>query len=223
MPGTTGDAGLPGAWCSLDAVHPCKLRKLGRSPLGLSPSSSSQDNTTLERTPQPHETDVPITLEDSEITSCPSNSTLQRVVNETITETAAGRSSPSSSLCITQQIANAGAHKAADELHLCESPPIICDSVVEKGDPSPNSPCFTQQMAAAEVHEAEQLNSHFLDPDPIVEDVDPLDEEFYTACKLMSECRAAVDEHLPNLKCERIRNDGGVQWRSGGEGTLAAA
>eukprot|EP00854_Cymbomonas_tetramitiformis_P027144 gene27144-biopygen28134 len=54
------------------------------------------------------------------------------------------------------------------------------------------------------------------------EDVDPLDEEFYAACKLISECRTTLDEHLPNLKCESIRTDGGVQWRSGGEGTLAA-
>ncbi|KAK3249465.1 hypothetical protein CYMTET_41104 [Cymbomonas tetramitiformis] len=48
------------------------------------------------------------------------------------------------------------------------------------------------------------------------EDVDPLDEEFYAACKLISECRTTLDEHLPNLKCESIRTDGGVQWRSGG-------
>ncbi|KAK3289460.1 hypothetical protein CYMTET_3115 [Cymbomonas tetramitiformis] len=35
-------------------------------------------------------------------------------------------------------------------------------------DPDPSSLCFTQQMAAAEAQEAEQLNSHSLDPDPVV-------------------------------------------------------
>ncbi|KAK3262704.1 hypothetical protein CYMTET_28453 [Cymbomonas tetramitiformis] len=42
-------------------------------------------------------------------------------------------------------------------------------SVVKQEDSSPSSLCFTQQMAAAEVQEAEQLISHSLDPaDPIV-------------------------------------------------------
>ncbi|KAK3253904.1 hypothetical protein CYMTET_36867 [Cymbomonas tetramitiformis] len=34
IPGTAGDVGLPGAWCSLHAVHQYKMRKLGPSPLG---------------------------------------------------------------------------------------------------------------------------------------------------------------------------------------------
>ncbi|KAK3278621.1 hypothetical protein CYMTET_13461 [Cymbomonas tetramitiformis] len=134
IPGTTGDVGLPGAWCSLHAVHQYKLRKLELNPLGLSPSSSSQDGTTLKKTSLPRETDVPIALEDSEITSCPSNSTQQMVMNEIITEAAAEESSPSSSFFFTQQMAIAGAHEAGDELHPCESPPIIGDSAMEKGD-----------------------------------------------------------------------------------------
>ncbi|KAK3235220.1 hypothetical protein CYMTET_54547 [Cymbomonas tetramitiformis] len=56
------------------------------------------------------------------------------------------------------------------------------------------------------------------------EDIDLLDEEFYAACRQTAkECRDASDNLLPNLKCKSIRTDGGVQWKTDIEGTLAAA
>ncbi|KAK3250752.1 hypothetical protein CYMTET_39877 [Cymbomonas tetramitiformis] len=64
---------------------------------------------------------------------------------------------------------------------------------------------------------AEDLRSH------PVEDVDPQDEEFYAACKQATECPTTPSELLPDLESQCVRTDGGVQWRAGNRGTLAAA
>ncbi|KAK3264123.1 hypothetical protein CYMTET_27113 [Cymbomonas tetramitiformis] len=55
IPGTAGDVGLPGAWCSLYAVHQYKMRKLGPSPLGASPPSSPLVEPTTETTSSHHD------------------------------------------------------------------------------------------------------------------------------------------------------------------------
>ncbi|KAK3243150.1 hypothetical protein CYMTET_47183 [Cymbomonas tetramitiformis] len=305
IPGTAGDVGLPGAWCSLHAVHQYKMRKLGPSPLGVSPPSSPL----VEPTPQTASSlhaDAPTTpggnLEDPP--NCARSS--PKVAEETST---------SSSLCFTQQMTTVRTHEAEDALPRLDSHPIAEDPEVMEEESSVDSLCYTQQMAAAGTPEAgaDHRSSHQLaldfptsspqhDEDPLshssltnsatthvsptvsgtthvsptasgtthvspttigtthvspttsdtthvsptpsectstgalltasadnlvshpTEDIDLLDEEFYAACRQTSkECRDASDNLLPNLKCKSIRTDGGVQWKTDIEGTLAAA
>jgi hypothetical protein len=300
IPGTAGDVGLPGAWCSLHAVHQYKMRKLGPSPLGASPPSSSLAEPTAETTSSHHD-NAPATPGGN-----PEGSSYCSEAEET---------SAPSSLCFTQQMTTVKTHEADEAPPCLDSHPIAEDPEVMEEESSVNSLCFTQQMAAAGTPQTrtDHQSSHQLahnspagspqhDEDPLThgsltdsvathvsptvsgtthvspttsgtthvspttsntthvspttsdtthvsptssectsagtlltasadnlvshppEDVDLLDEEFYAACRqTLEECREASDNLLPNLKCKSIRTDGGVQWKTDIEGTLAAA
>ncbi|KAK3274213.1 hypothetical protein CYMTET_17590 [Cymbomonas tetramitiformis] len=310
IPGTAGDVGLPGAWCSLHAVHQYKMRKLGPSPLGASPPSSSLAEPTTETTSSHHD-NAPATPGGN-----PEGSSYCSEAEET---------SAPSSLCFTQQMTTVRTHEADEAPPCLDSHPIAEDPEVMEEESSVNSLCFTQQMAAAGTPQTrtDHQSSHQLahnspagspqhDEDPLThgsltnsvathvspttsgtthvsptvsgtthvspttsgtthvspttsdtthvspttsdtthvsptssectsagtlltasadnlvshptEDVDLLDEEFYAACRqTLEECREASDNLLPNLKCKSIRTDGGVQWKTDIEGTLAAA
>ncbi|KAK3283627.1 hypothetical protein CYMTET_8713 [Cymbomonas tetramitiformis] len=328
IPGTAGDVGLPGAWCSLHAVHRYKMRKLGPSPLGASPPSPPLVEPTPEMASSLHAADAPTTpggnLEDPP--DCAQSS--PEVAEETST---------SGPLCFTQQMTTVRTHEAEDALPHLDSHPIAEDPEAMEEESSVDSLRYTQQMAIAGTHEARAEGDHrsshqlALDPptsspqpndeDPLshsetphtsltnsaathvsptvsgtthvsptasgtthvsptvstthvspttsgttasdtthvsptasdtthvsptpsecistgalltasvdnlishpTEDIDLLDEEFYAACRQTAkECRDASDNLLPNLKCKSIRTDGGVQWKTDIEGTLAAA
>ncbi|KAK3237855.1 hypothetical protein CYMTET_52100 [Cymbomonas tetramitiformis] len=152
IPGTTGDVGLPGAWCSLHAVHQYRTRKLGPSPLGISPSSPPQlDGSTPKGTPPQHAADAPTTpggsLEGPSDRAQPS----LEVAEETSTP---------SSLCFTQQMTTVKTHEAEDKPPRLDSHPIVDDPGTMGEDSSPDSLCYTQQMAAAETHEARSEENH---------------------------------------------------------------